>query len=204
MKNFLSPQVRLVFVCLEENHSVPFLESQRPTFSSKEVEILEIPQLTDGQATTAYLSKHLWKENGPLLIYNIDTYARPRSLRPSDIRLDSDGCIPCFRAPGDHWSFVELGNDGWATRVVEKERISEFASLGLYWFSDTELFLNSYEKSLKLPYFKERYVAPLYQLLLQEGKKISMIEIPSEDVHCLGTPAELQDFLSLSHPPMDL
>jgi hypothetical protein len=131
-------------------------------------------------------------------VYNIDTYIRPDALTPDAIASGSDGWIPCFRVPGEHWSFVGTGLDGWACEVAEKKRISENASVGLYWFRDAGEYVHAYDK-----FFAqgnglvkgERYIAPLYAQLIAEGKKISIADLPVADVHVLGTPAELQVFL---------
>jgi hypothetical protein len=102
--------------------------------------------------------------------------------------------------PGDHWSFVRLGEDGWAVDVVEKKRISNFASIGLYWFAAARLYAGAYDAFFADPanlVRGERYVAPLYRHLILKGGKISISDLPVEDVHVLGTPAELNDFLGL-------
>ncbi|WP_422649184.1 hypothetical protein OJJOAM_001153 [Cupriavidus sp. H18C1] len=42
----------------------------------------------------------------------------------------------------------------------------------------------------------ERYVAPVYSQLIGNGGKISIASLPRGDVHVLGTPRELDDFLA--------
>ena len=41
----------------------------------------------------------------------------------------------------------------------------------------------------------EKYVAPLYNYLLEKGGEIFIADIPSERVHVLGTPEELEEFV---------
>ena len=74
----------------------------------------------------------------PLLIHNCDTGF---SWSEEFIAEDSDGTMPVFLGAGNHWSFgvpskkIKIG-----IRIVEKERISSFASIGLYGFKSLEYF----------------------------------------------------------------
>ncbi|MDU6434062.1 MAG: glycosyltransferase family 2 protein [Pantoea sp.] len=200
LKNFLTPDSRVIFVCLGENKSSDFILRQTNTLGLKDVHIIELEELTDGQATSAYLSREVWNPDWPLLIYNIDTYVKPHALTPANIRAGSDGWVPCFQVPGEHWSFVKLGNDGWAVDLAEKQRISDHASIGLYWFGNAGRYVELYDRFFSEPknlVRGEKYIAPLYRQLLLEGGKVSLSDLPPSDVHVLGTPAELDRFLQL-------
>ena len=200
LKNFLTSDSRVIFVCLEENKSSEFVLNQTKALGLTDVHIIELKELTDGQATSAYLSRELWTPERPLLIYNIDTYVKPHAIKPGDIRPGSDGWVPCFQVPGDHWSFVKLGDDGWAVGLAEKQRISDHASIGLYWFSRADRYVELYDRFFSDPknlVRGEKYIAPLYRQLLAEGGKVSLSDLPLEDVHVLGTPVELDRFLKL-------
>ena len=199
LKNFISDNTRLIFITLKENNARKFIESECLNLGLENIYIYELDHVTDGQATSAYNSSSLWQAEKPLLIYNIDTYINPRSLKISDIPPNSDGWIPCFKAKGDHWSFVNLNQYGWAQSVSEKERISEFASIGLYWFKKADEFLNAYDNFFlkhKNEINGERYIAPLYNYLISNNKNISIANIPVYDVYPLGTPGELDQFVS--------
>jgi dTDP-glucose pyrophosphorylase len=204
LRHFLTPDTRVIFVCLAENNSSDYVRRQSEELGLRDVHIVEVNELTDGQATSAYLSRALWNPTEPLLVYNIDTYVHPDALHPKDIRDGSDGWVPCFQVPGDHWSFVKLGEDNWAVDLAEKQRISEFASIGLYWFARAGDYTRAYEQFFageKNLVRGERYIAPLYRHLLAEGCRISISDLAVEDVHVLGTPAELNQFLALDPRP---
>lgn len=201
LRNFLTADARVIFVCLEENKSSSYVLQQSKALGLQDVHIVELSQVADGQATSAYLSRELWRPTEPLLIYNIDTYVNPMALKPEDIRVGSDGWVPCFTVPGDHWSFVKLGDDGWAVDLAEKQRISNFASIGLYWFLRAERYEQAYERffaAAKNLVRGERYIAPLYRQLISEGCKVSISDLPLDEVHVLGTPIELDKFLELN------
>jgi len=200
LKNFFGPDARVIFVSLKENFSSNYIGNRCCQLGLSDVRFVELEKITDGQATSAYESRDCWKRDAPLLIYNIDTYVVPSALNPEKIRTGSDGWIPCFHAPGEHWSFVELGKDDWAVDFAEKKRISNLATVGLYWFACAEYYKQAYDRFYgdRCNIFKgERYIAPLYKQLLKDGKRISVSEIPLDSVHALGTPGELDEFLAL-------
>ncbi|WP_454752340.1 glycosyltransferase family 2 protein [Cupriavidus necator] len=199
LKHFLDADSKVIFVCLAQNNSADYVKSRATALGIHNLQILEIDKITDGQATSAFVTRDQWVVDNPLLIYNIDTYVNPRSLSPSHIKVGSDGWIPCFKASGDHWSFVRIDENGWAVDVAEKSRISDNASVGLYWFRRAEDYIRAYTEffSDDANLVKgERYVAPLYSHLVRYGHQFSISELPTSDVHVLGTPAELETFLA--------
>ena len=116
----------------------------------------------------------------------------------SSAELKGDGFIPCFQAEGTHWSFVRLDQKGKVVEIKEKKRISNYCTLGAYYFRTCRLYQELYEEY----YGKdqelvngEKYVAPLYDYLLSKNGEIYISDIPSEKVHVLGTPEELKRFL---------
>ena len=114
--------------------------------------------------------------------------------------LKGDGFIPCFKAEGDHWSFVRLDDDGKVVEIKEKKRISDHCTLGAYYFKTCALYEELYDEY----YVKgkaselvngEKYVAQLYDFLLTKGGEIYISDIDPAKVHVLGTPEELDTFL---------
>lgn len=187
---------RYVFVVRKEDDPDSFIRQKCRVCGLKNIEIVGLDCLTDGQATTCMLALPYCEEDAPILVYNIDTYVEPHGMRYSDI--SGDGHIPCFHAPGDHWSFVRLDDMGNAVEEREKKRISDNCTLGAYYFSSAGLYRRLYEE-----YYSdggrleknERYIAPLYNLMIEKGMKVTISIVPAEKVHVLGTPDELQEFV---------
>lgn len=187
-----------IFIAMkDENVDVEkFIFEQCKKMNLKEYHVIILDYLTDGQATTASLAKKYWKEENGLLIYNIDTYVEAGEMNSDELK--GDGFIPCFQAEGDHWSFVRLDNVGKVVEIKEKQRISNYCTLGAYYFKSCELYMRLYDEY----YSKtqelvngEKYVAPLYDYLLSKGGEIYISDIKPEKVHVLGTPEELQSFI---------
>ena len=158
--------------------------------------VILLDYLTDGQATTAMMAKKYWNSEHGLLIYNIDTYVEAGEMKSEELK--GDGFIPCFRAEGEHWSFVRLDENGKVVEIKEKKRISNYCTLGAYYFKSchlySELYNEYYSKEQELVN-GEKYVAPLYDYLLSKNGEIYISDIQTSKVHVLGTPEELQKFL---------
>lgn len=160
---------------------------------------LIIDKLTDGQATTAYLARKYWDPKNSLLVYNIDTYVEPGEMNYKELK--GDGFIPCFKAKGDHWSFVRLEN-GKVVEIREKRRISDNCTVGAYYFRTCKLYeklYTQYYSGNKRLINGEKYIAPLYDYLVKIGGKVYISNISSNKVHVLGTPEELRVFETLSN-----
>ncbi len=158
--------------------------------------IILIDYLTAGQAATAMLAGEYWDKEYPLLIYNIDTYVEAGEMNST--QLKGDGFIPCFRAEGDHWSFVRLDETGRALEIREKCRISDYCTVGAYYFKTCGLYEELYQKfyhGKAALSGVEEYVAPLYNALLERGGEVYISDISRKKVHVLGTPEELKVFL---------
>ena len=173
-----------------------FIDGKCAEMGIERYHVILIDHLTDGQATTAMLAKKVWHEDNGMLIYNIDTYVEPGEMNFKELR--GDGFIPCFKAPGDHWSFVRTDETGKAVEIREKQRISDNCTLGAYYFRTCKLYASLYRE-----YYQdsanlvngEKYVAPLYNYLLSKGGEIFISDIAPQKVHVLGTPEELKVFI---------
>jgi hypothetical protein len=163
--------------------------------------ILELDGLTDGQATTALMLAKGAPTDAPFAIYNIDTFVAPGAMVPPDPK-DCAGWIPCFAAPGDGWSFARIDADGRVAELREKVRISNHATVGLYWFEAAGRYVEVYRDHFTRPDGMEkgeRYVAPMYNRMIEAGETVRIAELAMEDVGMLGTPEQVDDFIAV--PP---
>ena len=133
---------KYIFIVRKEDCAKEFINEKISKYNIKDINIIEIDYLTDGQATTCMIALDYCDLDSRILIYNIDTYVEPLEMKYEDI--SGDGHIPCFYGEGDHWSFAKLDANGKVTEVREKERISNNCSLGAYYFSSAKLFKELY------------------------------------------------------------
>ena len=196
LKGFADPENDYIFVVRKEDDAEDFIRSSCEKTGITNVTVIGIDYLTDGQATTAMLAKDVWDKESALMIYNIDTYVEAYEMKIEQIA--GDGFIPCFHAPGDHWSFAKLDENGKVVEVREKERISDNCTLGAYYFKTCALYeqlYNEYYTSEEKLEKGEKYVAPLYNYLISKGGDVRISIVDFEKVHVLGTPEELNYFL---------
>lgn len=189
---------RLSFVALEETQPTKFINEQCAKLGIKPADVVLLDELTDGQATSAVRGiEGDLSDPSELVIYNIDTFIFPGELKAHQPRPGSEGWIPCFNVPGDHWSFAKVDETGWVCDVAEKTRISDNASVGLYWFKSAQDYLDLYNEHFANGQGSvrgERYIAPMYSTLLKRGGKVSMSILSKDAVIGLGTPDELHSF----------
>lgn len=187
---------RYIFVVRQEDYADGFIREHCKGYGIQDVEIVELDHMTDGQATTCMLAIPYCNPDDAIMVYNIDTYVEPYEMRYKDI--SGDGHIPCFHADGDHWSFVKVDKNGRVIEVREKVRISDNCTLGAYYFSSANLYKTLYEE-----YYaddrhmekNEKYIAPLYNFMIEKGMPVTISIVDAKKIHVLGTPEELKLFL---------
>lgn len=204
LRDFIREENIFYFVVRKADDKRDFLIQKCKEIGIAHPVVIELEEMTDGQATTALLASRFWRKEEGLLIYNIDTYVEAFSIKQSD--MAGDGFIPCFYAEGTHWSFVRTDETGKADLVKEKERISDHCTIGAYYFQSCNLYERLYQEyyiekrgqknALSEAERKERYVAPLYQYLIEQGGIVYMNDIVPSRVHVLGTPEELKEFMN--------
>lgn len=200
LKGYYSEDNDYYFIVRKEDDASEFIvtEAVNERVCAKEkIHVIELDEMTDGQATTAMLAKEYWNRDDSLMIYNIDTYVESYEMVSEDIA--GDGFIPCFKAEGDHWSFVKLDFEGRAVEVREKQRISDNCTLGAYYFKSCALYeqiYNEYYMDGGRLEAGEKYVAPLYNYMIEKKLEVRIALVDPKKVHVLGTPEELLDFLN--------
>ncbi len=190
LKNFFDK--RFIFIARESHNPGKFIAEECAKIGITNYEIVPINILTDGQATTAlFAEQYIQNKDDEIIIYNIDTYVEPEQIHPRMIR--GDGWVPAFEAEGTRWSFVRFDEGKRVTHIVEKERISSYGTIGLYYFKSWKLYTHCHA-TFPFPAGKEKYIAPLYNVLLDEKREIYTDIIHPTTVHILGTPEDIQQF----------
>jgi len=168
-----------------------------------DTEIVVINRLTEGMACTVLYARSLIDNTNPVLLANSDQII--------DISIEMfvgdcidrkiDGSILCFRDEfkDPKWSFVKVGMDGLVTAVAEKKPISDMASVGIYFYTRGKDFvdcaIDMIVRGDKVN--NEYYTCPTYNYAVQKGLKVGIYEIPYEKMHGVGTPADLDKYLTL-------
>lgn len=165
--------------------------------------VIGIDGLTEGAACTVLKAKDLVNNTDPLMIANSDQWC-DIDINAYLRRVDEgalDGLIMTMKANDPKWSFVGLDSSNLVIRVVEKEVISDEATVGIYNYSRGVDFVRAAEAMIAANerVNSEFYVAPVYNRLIAEGAKVGIFNIGSEaaGMYGLGIPIDLKLFTSL-------
>ncbi|EOI7629816.1 glycosyltransferase family 2 protein, partial [Campylobacter jejuni] len=161
------------------------------------VEFIPIDKLTEGTACTVFYARKYINNDMPLMIANSDQIV---DINIADFINDSfkrglDGSILTFidKEKNPKWSFAKLNND-LVVEVKEKEAISEFATVGIYFFNKGKIFV---ESAIDMIIENDRvnnefYTCPVYNYAIKSGAKIGIYNIDFSKMHGIGTPEDLE------------
>lgn len=194
-KEFLQSEGKLIFIIYRDGVNDTALDERLRNLFGSRITIIVSDKITEGAVCTVLLAKELIDNDEELIIYNGD-----QSFNGSigEIIKNKDLCIrgiiPVFRATHQKWSYVLLDDNGYVVRTAEKEPISNFATVGLYYFSRGKDFVWAAEEMIKknLRVHGEFYVCPTYNELIQRGDKIIAPEV--KEMWSLGTPEDVDHF----------
>ena len=158
----------------------------------EDITIISVDHVTQGALETCLLAEGHIDNDTPLYIYTPDVYFGPQ-FDPSCVG-DADGFLLTFLANSPDHSYTDIDENGVASRVVEKEVISEHANVGLYYFKTGSMFLKYAWEAIdrKLLIKGEYYIAPIYNFMIRDGLKVTACD--TEKMHILGTPSTFEFF----------
>jgi NDP-sugar pyrophosphorylase family protein len=162
--------------------------------------VTPIDGITEGAACTVLLARGLIDSEDPLMIANCDQYIDADIDAYLAAMGDADGLIMTMWADDPKWSFVRRNGSGRVVQVVEKEVVSNEATVGIYNFRRGRDFVGGADAMIAADQRVngEFYVAPVYDRLIAEGARIECFGIGGigSGMHGLGVPADLDAFLA--------
>ena len=198
----LEPQDILIIVT-KKGDDLRSIENEWLRNVKSHIVFTEMESLSEGPASTVEAALKEIDLNLPLVALNSDQYISSSILEfIEDLRVNESepfGSILTMNASGSKWSYIGRDRYGAINIVVEKKQISTEATVGVYAWSNADLFVNSFNK-MKTDNFRvnnEYFIAPTFNYLINDRIKIKTFNVGSisESVHGLGTPEDLADFL---------
>jgi dTDP-glucose pyrophosphorylase len=160
--------------------------------------IIFVDSVTEGAACTVLLAREFIENDHPLMIANCDQYIDADIDAYLQSMNDADGLIMTMWADDPKWSFVRRDAQGRVVEVVEKQVVSNEATVGIYNFRRGADFVQAAEAMIAagLRVNNEFYVAPTYDQLIHRGARIECHSIGRLDagMHGIGVPADLNAF----------
>ena len=194
---------RFIFLCLQEHLDAYGLKDELEVMAP-DCLVVPVNQVTEGAACTVLLAAEHIDGDQSLMIANSDQWV-DFSIDDYLSRLDAegvDGLIMTMESDHPKWSYVGFDEGGRVTRVVEKEVISNEATVGVYNFKTGADFVKGARTMIakNLRVNGEFYVAPVYNELLSEGRELQVFNVGAEGagMYGIGIPEDYEAFIR--HP----
>lgn len=190
---------KFIYLCLQEHLEKYDLENRLKEMSPNCI-VVPVNQVTEGAACTVLLSERYIDNDDMLMIANSDQYVDIDINEYIRAIEGSDGLIMTMYADDPKWSFIQYDKKKYVTMVREKEVISNEATVGIYNFKRGSDFVRyahqMIDKNIRVN--NEFYVAPVYNEMIEDGKKVKFYNIGREDngMYGLGIPGDLEKFLN--------
>lgn len=156
--------------------------------------IVEVSGLTEGQASSALLAREFINNDEPLLTANCDQILKWNGTKflEAVTKATVDGCIPVIKADNPSMSFADVDQDGRVTRTAEKEVISEWGTVGLYYWTRGADFVKYADMMIaeKNKVNNEYYICPVYNYAIRDG--LNIIPHKLKEMWALGNPLEVE------------
>ena len=203
--NLFPNEDKFTFICnskhLSETNMREVLQSIKPNAN-----IVEIPNHKKGPVYAVSLVEYLIEDDEEVIVNYCDfgTYWDYEDFLKHTRNRDADGAIPSYKGFHPHmlgstnYAFMRDENQ-WMLEIKEKEpftnnRMQEYASNGTYYFKKGS-YVKKYFKELinrDINLKGEYYVSLIYNLLVEDGLKVSIYNIQ----HMLqwGTPQDVEEY----------
>ncbi|OGY12928.1 MAG: glycosyl transferase family 2 [Candidatus Blackburnbacteria bacterium RIFCSPLOWO2_01_FULL_41_27] len=191
---------KFILICKEEHYEKYALYQTFANATGGNYEVVRQSAPTKGAAPAVLTAADYINNDTEIIIANADQLV--------DVPLDKfvefareeklDGAIMSFNSSHPRWSYALADKDGNVMQTAEKRVISDNATVGIYYFKTGKLFVESAANMIQkdIQVNGEFYVCPVYNELIMSGKKVKIWPIKDSQMHSLGTPEDLREYLN--------
>ena len=180
-KNLLDLDINYSFVFLERDTKNYHLDNIAKVLT-KNPKIVKLANPTNGSASTALFAACSLDQDLPLFIISTNEIVKVnyQKVIHKFISLNAFGGLMTFKSTHPRYSYVEVDGDN-IIEVTQQNPISELATTGSFWFRNTSDFVQAAQKSIidDCSTNERFFIAPTFNQLILEGKKISLYDIES-------------------------
>lgn len=189
---------QFIFVIRTEHKDklVPHLKSIIPNCI-----ILYVEKLSRGAVETCLEAKKYINNDTPLIITNSDQIIEWDKQKYLDflIKTDPDSNVVTTYADTDKFSYIKTDENGLATKLAEKEVISNDALIGVHYWKKGKFFVDSGEELIlrNIRANNEFYVSLTYNILINNNVGVTQYKLDknNEKYLSIGTPEQVIDYL---------
>ena len=157
--------------------------------------IVKINELTQGSICTVLLAKEHFNDDNPVIIKDCDQILNwnPEHFIEFVQRNHADGAIVNIHTDRPNYSFSRVDSHGRIYETAEKSVISNYGSVGVYYFARGKDLIKYSEKMIEknIRVNNEFYTSPVYNQLIQDFKLV--LHYPIAELFQLGTPEEFNE-----------
>lgn len=188
-----------IFVCQNE-HIKKYNLKYKLSKLDKDVEIIGIDGITEGQICTVLKASDYINNEEALMTANSDQYIDFDINDYLEYAEKYDGLIMTMTSNDEKWSYVKVDDKGIVLETAEKKVISNEATVGIYNFKHGKDLIKAANKMIadNIRVNGEFYICPVYNYLIKEGYKVGIYNIGQEynEMFGLGIPKDLEYFLN--------
>lgn len=191
---------KFILICQAEHYDKYSLNQVFNNATQGNFEFVQLTSPTQGAACSVLLAVDYINNDEELIIANADQVI--------DVNINkfikfarfskADGVIMTFNSLHPRWSYARVDKKGRVLEVAEKKVISDKATTGIYYYKKGSDFVQSafsmIEKNIR--FNNDFYVCPVFNEMILSGKKVIIWDIKQESMHGLGTPEDLNTYLS--------
>ena len=192
----LDMQAQFIFI-VQQDHYDKYNLQHMLNLIAPGCKIVQVNGMTEGAACTTLLADLFIDNDQPLLLANSDQFVNWNSTEFMYCMQAgaTDGGILTFENTHPKWSYAKLDDEGYVTKVAEKNPISTHATVGVYFWAKGSDYVKyarqMIEKNIRVN--GEFYVCPVFNEAIADGLKIKTWDV--QGMWGLGTPEDLRYFL---------
>lgn len=185
---------RRIFITRTEHNLKPTILQYYP-----DAVVIEIDYVTQGTACTLLLAREYYEDGSSIFVANCDQHVELNTwaLNETISQHELDGLIAVFPESGQNpkWSYAQIDEDKQVYRVAEKNPISEWATVGFYYWRDGRHFIQGAEAMIAADdrVNGEFYTCPVYNYTIP-GRYTRAFVV--DRMQGIGTPEDLQTWLN--------
>jgi NDP-sugar pyrophosphorylase family protein len=190
---------RFIFLVLQEHLEQFGLAEKLRGWAGAQSVLVRVAEVTEGAACTVLLAKAHLSQSNDMVIANSDQvvdFAATEYFHWSRAS-QAAGTILVFEDDNEKWSFAKLDDGGQVVQVAEKKRISNLATVGIYYFQQGTDFVVAAEQMMRkdIRVNGEFYVCPVFNEMIANRQRILTWKIDKAAMHGVGTPEDLAAYL---------